>query len=150
MSRYISEELRRLVSARAGDICEYCLIDSADTYYGSELDHIIGVKHGGATTADNLAQACQPCNRDKGSDLGSIYWPTGQLVRFFNPRTDHWANHFALSGALLEPLTELGEVTARLLGFNDKRRVEERQGLIELGSYPPPAALELMRKKEPC
>lgn len=145
MSRYISEDLRRLVTARADNLCEYCLLDIEESFYGGELDHIIGVKHGGPTTAENLAFTCQPCNRNKGSDLGSINWQTGQLVRFFNPRTDHWAEHFALDGAHIQPLTEIGEVTVRILNFNSSDRIEERAGWIEEGSYPPSAAQTRMK-----
>ena len=94
-------------SVHAEHLCEYCLIAIADTFFGGEVDHIVSVKHGGATEAENLAYTCQPCNRNKGSDLGSIYWPSGQLVRFFHPRTDHWADHFALHGAHIHPLTSL-------------------------------------------
>ncbi len=51
MNRYISEALRRLVSMRAEHLCEHCLIDIADTFLGGEVDHIVSVKHGGATEA---------------------------------------------------------------------------------------------------
>lgn len=66
MSRYISEELRQLVITRAENLCEYCLIDLDDTFLGGEIDHIIGVKHSGPSTAENLAYTCQVCNRNKG------------------------------------------------------------------------------------
>ncbi len=72
MSRYISEDLRHLVAARAEYLCEYCLIHEDDTFFGCEVDHIISMKHGGPTEADNLAYACAFCNRQKGSDIGSI------------------------------------------------------------------------------
>ncbi len=137
MSRYVNEELRRLVIARAGNLCEYCLADVLATFYGGEMDHIIGVKHGGPTEADNLAHTCQPCNRCKGSDLCSINWQTGELVRLFNPRIDQWAEHFTLDGAEIKPLTVIGEMTVRILDFNDADRIEEREGWIEEGSYPP-------------
>jgi HNH endonuclease len=41
-------------------------------YYPHEADHVIAEKHGGATSADNLAWACFYCNRFKGSDLASV------------------------------------------------------------------------------
>ena len=135
MSSHISAELRRLVAARANHRCEYCLIHEADTFFGCEVDHIISRKHGGATTTDNLAYACQICNRRKGSDLGSLAQGTGKLVSFFNPRTDRWAEHFALTGALIKPLTDIGEVTARIFEFNLEERVLEREELISLGRY---------------
>jgi hypothetical protein len=146
MNRYLSESLRYQVSIRAGNLCEYCLIDIADTFFGGEVDHIVSVKHGGTTEVDNLAYTCQPCNRNKGSDLGSIYWPSGQLVRFFNPRADHWADHFVLHGAFIHPLTAIGEVTARILDFNSEERLQERHGLIEAGRYSPPAAAMRLSK----
>lgn len=146
MNRYVSEELRRRVITRAEHLCEYCLIDIEDTFFGGEMDHIVSVKHGGITEADNLAYTCQPCNRNKGSDLGSMYWPSGQLVRFFHPRTDHWADYFALHGARIQPLTAIGEVTARILDFNSEERLQERQGLIAQGRYPSPAAVMRMSR----
>ena len=136
MSRYLSEKLKKLVIARAFSACEYCLIAIADTYFGGEIDHIISVKHGGGNHAYNLAYACQVCNRAKGSDLGSISQLTGRLVRFFNPRTDVWLEHFALQGATIMPLTEIGEVTARIFDFNAPERLAEREGLLQLGRYP--------------
>ena len=76
------------------------------------------------------------CNRQKGSDLGSIKWKTGELVRFFNPRVDSWDTHFALEGQHITPLTDIAEVTARLFEFNSEERILEREGLISLGRYP--------------
>jgi 5-methylcytosine-specific restriction endonuclease McrA len=95
MSSYVSAALRRLVAVRADLLCEYCLVHEDDAVFGCEVDHIISEKHGGATDAGNLAYACAFCNRAKGSDIGSIVPGTGHFVRFFNPRTDRWAEHFA-------------------------------------------------------
>ncbi len=136
MSRYISEKLRIEVELRANGFCEYCRIAIEDTYFGGEIDHIISLKHRGQTEFGNLALACQPCNRNKGSDLGSLSTLSNELVRFFNPRTDIWSEHFRVSSdAEIEFLTEIGEVTAFIFGFNDPERISERKGLIELGNY---------------
>jgi len=89
MSNYVSEELRSAVAARAANLCEYCLIHEDDTNYGCQVDHIISVKHGGATELENLALACVFCNRHEGSDVGSILWPANDFSRFFNPRIDN-------------------------------------------------------------
>jgi hypothetical protein len=147
MTSYISAELRRLVLARANRLCEYCLLHEDDTFFGCEVDHVISVKHGGPTAADNLAYACVFCNLHKGSDLGSISWPGGALVRFFNPRVDRWAEHFRLNGAIIAPLTPIGEVTARILGFNSSERILERRALMAIGRYPTMAALMLMEQQ---
>ena len=133
---YIGKQLRDLVRERAGSRCEYCLIHIDDTFLGGEADHIIAEKHGGPTEADNLAYACMPCNRHKGTDLGSVVWATGELVRFYNPRIDRWEDHFRLDGARIESLTDIGEVTVRILGFNTPERLLERLDLIDLGRYP--------------
>ena len=142
---YINSQLRRLVSSRADHLCEYCLIPEASTL-GCEIDHIISVKHGGLTTEDNLAYACVYCNLHKGADLGSVNWQTGELVRFFNPRRDFWGEHFQLNGAVIQPLTYIGEVTARILDFNSEDRIIERQALIEVDKYPSTAARQRMTK----
>jgi hypothetical protein len=118
----------------------------ADRSSSYQVDHIISVKHGGSTTPDNLAYACIFCNLQKGSDLGSIVWRTGELVRFFNPRRDFWGDHFRLDGTLIQPLTDIGEVTARILDFNSEDRILERQALIEVGKYPSAAAQQRMSK----
>ena len=47
MARWISAELRQTVADRAKQLCEYCLIAEADTFYGCEVDHIISLKHDG-------------------------------------------------------------------------------------------------------
>ena len=147
MTRYINEEIRQAVMQRANFICEYCLIHEDEAYVGCEVDHVISLKHGGATEFENLAYACLRCNRHKGSDVGSIHWPTGQFVRFFNPRLDGWPDHFQLRGAEIVPLTEIGGVTARIFGFNDPKRLEERAALVKAGLYPSAEAMEVMNRE---
>jgi len=141
---YVGPELRRAIAKRAEGICEYCLIHEDDTYFGCEVDHVISEKHGGPTEPDNLAFACVACNRRKGSDIGSIIPETGVFTRFFNPRLDRWADHFGLADAtlLIEPRSEIGAVTARILGLNDLDRQLEREALHAVGRYPLPPALK--------
>ncbi|MEK6286950.1 MAG: HNH endonuclease signature motif containing protein [Acidobacteriota bacterium] len=146
MSSYVSEELRRLVANRAERLCEYCLIGEDDTFFGCEVDHIVSLKHSGPTEAINLAYACSFCNRNKGSDIASLSGVAGELVRFFNPRIDLWSEHFRLEGSLIEPLTSVGEATARILKFNESERVLERETLIAIGRYPSKPASLRMRK----
>jgi HNH endonuclease len=146
---YISAELRRLVVARADSLCEYCLLHEDDAYFGCQVDHIISEKHGGLTDLTNLAYACTTCNRSKGSDVGSIVMPLsrGLFSRFFNPRTDEWREHFKIDSndILIVPLSDIGEVTARILGFNSFERLLERQTLCKMGRYPTLEALRLLR-----
>ncbi len=62
---YIPIALRRLVKQRANQMCEYCVISSENALFPHEIDHIIPEKHGGQTSADNLALTCWRCNRHK-------------------------------------------------------------------------------------
>ena len=130
---YIPAALRREVRRRAGNRCEYCGIHEADTEYGCEADHIVSEKHGGKTELENLALACFFCNRNKGTDLGSVVSADDpRLVRFFNPRTDTWSEHFELdSSGRIVSQTEVAQVTARILGFNQENRLLERRALLD-------------------
>lgn len=140
MADRISSELRQLVASRADCLCEYCLIAEEDTYFGCEVDHIISVKHGGETIRENLAYTCVACNRYKGSDIASISQQSGLIVRFFNPRIDKWVEHFSLNGVHINSVSEIGEVTSRILRFKDEERIIERQALHAIGRYPSPKA----------
>lgn len=91
---YVSSGLRRQIYRRAAGRCEYCLLSAGDAFFPHEADHIIAEKHGGATTADNLALACFDCNRFKGSDIASLDPGTSDLVALFDPRTQRWNEHF--------------------------------------------------------
>lgn len=138
----IASGLRRLVADRADHLCEYCLIHEEDTFFGCEVDHVISEKHGGLSREGNLAYACLPCNRHKGSDIASVAPQSGELIRLFNPRTDRWADHFRLAddGVTILSRTALGEVTLRILRFNDGDRLLEREALRAVDRYPAPPA----------
>ena len=124
------------MSGRARFRCEYCLLREDDSYSPHQIDHIVSRKHAGTSSPDNLAYCCLRRNLRKGSDLGSLSAGTGQFVRLFHPRKDRWSDHFRLEGAIIEPLTREGEVTARLLRLNLDKRVVERSLLLAAGVYP--------------
>lgn len=133
---YIAAAVRRAVRERANGRCEYYLLTEDDSYYPHEADHIISVKHGGASDPENLAWSCFDCNRFKGSDIGSIDIVSGDLIRLFHPRQDHWHDHFQLVDAQVLPLTPIGRVTVALLRLNLPQRVEVRATLAQSGRYP--------------
>lgn len=91
---------------------------------------------GGNTELANLALACPECNHQKGTDIGSRKSPKGKFIRLFNPRTDIWHNHFELNWAIIRPKTAIGEITVKMLGFNDEFRIVFRKYLMLLGVYP--------------
>ncbi len=123
---YISAKLRSEVALRASYCCEYCLIDELKTGLFCEVDHIIGIKHNSPTDSSNLACACFNCNRNKGSDLASIDWDTSEIVRFYNPRSDIWSEHFRFDSFYIAATTQIGKVTAIIFRFNDRKRLLER------------------------
>ncbi len=125
----IPESLRRFVATRAGHVCEYCLLHDKDSYTPHQVDHIVSQKHGGSSEPDNLAWACIRCNAWKGSDVSSVDPETGEIVALFHPRRHFWREHFELRDYRIEPLTQIGSVTARLLRLNSDQRIAERRAL---------------------
>lgn len=125
----IPARLRRLVYARARGCCEYCLIAEAHTLLAHQVDHVIAEKHGGLTSAENLALSCQQCNSHKGSDIASLDPETGDLTPLFNPREAGWDEVFALAEGVIVTWTASGRATIALLRLNEPERVEERRVL---------------------
>jgi len=137
MSRSIPDKLRAFVAARAGLCCEYCLMHQDQLIWSGQIDHIISIKHNGATSEGNLAYSCLTCNSNKGSDIATIFPPEDTLYRFYNPRTDRWDEHFYLFEGRILPKTEIGRATVKILDFNEPDRVLRRQILTSVGKYPP-------------
>ncbi len=102
--------------------------------FSFEIDHIISIKHGGNSDPNNLAYCCPICNGFKGSDVGT--YANGQLVRFYNPRTDDWFAHFSLENGWIIGLYPIGEATVVIFGFNQIEDVIQRQKQASIGMYP--------------
>ncbi len=131
-STYISAQLRRLVSDRAGNRCEYCRQPAGVSFLPHEIDHVIAEKHKGKTEADNLAYTCWRCNRHKGTDLSSLDPQTGQLSVLFNPRTQRRAEHFDVDNDSIVGLTAEGRATIELLHLNSKERMDELRRWLKI------------------
>jgi hypothetical protein len=104
-----------------------------------ELHHLAKVEFS-SSYFGTATYACLVCNRNKGSDIGSILATTGALIRFFNPRLDNWFDHFALDAVIINPLSEIGQVTERIFKFNEIERLDEREVLRAMGRYPKASA----------
>src|SRR5436190_11087593 len=119
--------LRRFVSARAAGRCEYCRMPLEFDDSPSTVDHIISRKHGGVTSAENLALACYHDNSFKGDNIAGLDPNDLALTRLFNPRTDRWPDHFQLSRGEIVPLTAMGRTTLYVLNLNSPVRVMARR-----------------------
>lgn len=135
MSERVGKTLRAQVRKRAGARCEYCGMPDVATLVPHEPDHIIAIQHGGVTSTDNLAYTCHQCNRFKGPNLASIDPISGMRMFLFNPRADHWEDHFRWDGPRIVALTAVGRATEMLLRFNDARRVSARAVLMSSGRW---------------
>lgn len=135
MSTYISDSLRAIVIRRAKNACEYCLIHQKNLFHKCHIDHIISVRHGGATSIDNLALACSLCNRNKAADVGTFLFEKNRFTRLYNPRKDSWKRHFYIENGLIQPHNSIGMATVKLLDFNEIERVIDRRYLLQVGQY---------------
>jgi hypothetical protein len=133
----MDEQLARLVWQRAGNRCEYCQLPQARTILSHEIDHVIATKHGGLTTAGNLALACFACNHHKGPNVAGIDPATRAVVRLFHPRRHKWSRHFRWDGAVLVGRTPVGRVTVAVLAINLPYRVDLREALMAGGEFFP-------------
>lgn len=138
-------ERRHRIRERAGGVCEYCrladLLLEAGTVF--EVEHIkpresFLPNDPAVDSDDNLAWSCPRCNRLKGTRTDGVDPHDGTLYRLFNPRIDHWEEHFiALPSGRIEGVTAIGRVTVEALGFNRyPARVAAREKLNALGEWP--------------
>ena len=142
MSAHVPAELRRVVRARAGGRCGYCLAPERLSFHTHQVDHIVAQKHGGETTAGNLALSCISCNQCKGADLSSLDPVTGELTALFHPRRQRWREHFELRGLFILPGTPAGRVTVWLLQLNAPERIAERESFAVAGELAEPESQE--------
>lgn len=136
MSRYISDILREVVANRASFRCEYCRVHAQNSFFAFHIDHIVSLKHGGTTTAENLAYTCQICNLSKGSDIATFLEKSTIPIRFFNPRIDVWDDHFDLDeNGFLEAKTDIGSATIKILDLNHPDSIIERREMVRFGIF---------------
>jgi len=135
---HIPLALRQTVIERAMNRCEYCQSPSSYSPEIFEIEHIQPLTAGGATELSNLALSCPACNRYKGNRQSATDPETGQVVSFFNPRTDRWQEHFAWGDdfATIEGLTSIGRVTIITLNMNRPAIQRFRIALYAIGQHP--------------
>ena len=113
--RYIPVSLRRVVIERSANRCEYCKLAQAGQAATFHIDHVIPIAAGGKTVLENLALACVSCSLSK-SDRQIISDPETEAdVPIFNPRLQHWPEHFYWDGFYLVGHPAIGRATVEAL-----------------------------------
>lgn len=130
-------ELARAVLERAGDRCQYCLMDQALQGATFHIEHILPLSKGGQTHLANLALACPSCNLHKADQTAAIDPVTSAHVPLFHPLRQTWSDHFRFRGYQIEGLTPIGRATVAALDFKHPRRRDIRAAEERLGLYPP-------------
>ena len=97
MSSNVPRRLTGEVRARAGDVCEYCLLPQDSQEATFHIDHIKPRSRDGDTSLDNLALACVSCSLRKAARHRARDPRTGNLVALYNPRIDDWTDHFTFT-----------------------------------------------------
>jgi hypothetical protein len=133
----MDEALTQLVWDRAAGCCEYCQLHHNYSELTFEVDHVLAKKHGGTTTAGNLALTCFYCNSYKGPNIAGRDPKTRKLTPLFNPRRHKWNRHFRWREPVLVGRTAIGRTTIAVLNINEHAAVATRAALIEAGLFPP-------------
>lgn len=119
-STHVPVFLRKLVIKRAGNRCEYCRLSQKGQEATFHIDHVIPVASGGETTALNLALGCVSCSLRKGARQHHTDTKTGSREKVFNPRVDHWSDHFEWNDLRIKGKTPIGRATVEMLNLNRK------------------------------
>jgi hypothetical protein len=127
----------RETEARAGQRCEYCRMHQALQGATFHVEHIIPTSAGGSDDLANLAWACPSCNLKKSNRLTALDPETAQEVALFNPRTDHWEDHFVWSGYAVVGRTPIGRALVAAFDLNHPRRLLIREAEEQFELFPP-------------
>jgi len=128
--------LKKLVTRRAGNRCEYCQLSQKGQEATFHIDHVIPLASGGETVSENLALACVSCSLRKGAKEFIFDNMTNREIRIFNPRNDRWETHFEWDGVILKGKTVKGEATIKLLNLNRRLILAIREEEILLKRHP--------------
>lgn len=136
----VSAELRRAVSERAHECCEYCRSQARFATQRFSVEHIVPRSKGGQTSLDNLALACQGCNNHKYNKTTGYDAVNKRQVALYHPRRQQWHEHFSWNPdfTLIIGLTPTGRATIETLQLNRPGLVNLRRALVALGEHPPP------------
>lgn len=137
--RAIARPTRRLIQARAGHRCEYCLHPDSHACAPFACEHVLPRIAGAGDTTNELAWACPLCNGHKHTKTHARDPRTNRLVPLFNPRRQKWRVHFAWSAdyETVVGRTATGRATVAALQLNQAEHINLRRALLAIGLHPP-------------
>ena len=135
----LSNNLRRSVKLRAGNVCEYCLALANYAFHPFPVDHIVPISKGGSNHLDNLAYACQFCNNSKYDKIEAPDPLTGVSALLYNPRKQEWSQHFVWNADFTNiiGISPTGRATVSCMDMNREEAVNLRAALRVFGVHPP-------------
>jgi len=101
------------------------------------VEHVLPGSRGGPTSLGNLAWSCPQCNLKKADRIVGVDSESGNQIRLFNPRTDHWDDHFQWDEYRIVGLTPVGRATVAVLDLNHPRRALIRHAEELFGLFRP-------------
>ena len=141
----VNERTRQLVRKRAKYLCEYCHSPERSSSDVFTIDHLLPQSFGGSDDPENLALACRRCNERHYNFTTGVDPQTKEEVPLFNPRRQHWADHFIWTADSLKIIgtTPTGRATCNRLDLNDEFHnqgfiQDSRQFWVTGGWHPPP------------
>jgi len=139
---HVPQEVRQRLRREADDRCGYCLSPQRLVFGRLEIDHIIPKGRGGTDEIENLWLACRLCNNFKGVQTDALDPQTAQRVPLYDPRRQHWSEHFQWSGDGTQILgrTSHGRATVIALQLNNLIAVMVRREWVASGWHPPTAS----------
>ncbi|MEW5860032.1 MAG: HNH endonuclease signature motif containing protein [Cyanobacteriota bacterium] len=137
-SERVTAAIKKVVSARAKDYCEYCQSPGQFATESFTVEHIKPRQAGGETILENLAWSCFGCNSHKHTKTHDIDSETGENVALYNPRQQEWIEHFCWSDDFTEVIgkTPCGRATIKALCLNRRGVVNLRRLLVMAGLHP--------------
>lgn len=135
----ISKDLKNKIVKQANYRCGYCQAPQHLMVVKLEIEHIIPLSQSGNSNEENLWSCCATCNMYKGSKINGIDPEVNRLVPLFNPRHQHWSEHFKWSsdGTEIIGITETGRATVVALKLNNELSVATRRFWVLLGEFLP-------------
>lgn len=137
---YIPMDFDHRVREEAENRCGYCLSPQHLVMARLENEHLVPISKGGNNEERNLWLACPICNSYKSDKTEAKDPQTGEIVPLFNPRDQHWSDHFRWSedGLRIVGLTATGRATVIALHLSDDPDVLVVRSYWALAGWHPP------------